>query len=120
MIEIWFSTLAKRVIRHGDFPSRQDLADKIEAFTILYNQTAKPYRWTYGGTPSKRPEPQRNNAAPHESSAQGKQMRRPTCWAAHLRAHSFLATSGPVIRCSSGRVEAMIPSDATRPARTMR
>jgi hypothetical protein len=65
MIEIWFSTLAKRVIRHGDFPSRQDLADKIEAFTILYNQTAKPYRWTYGGTPSKRPEPQRNNAAPH-------------------------------------------------------
>jgi transposase len=53
MIEIWFSTLAKRVIRHGDFPSRQDLADKIEAFTILYNQTAKPYRWTYDGTPLK-------------------------------------------------------------------
>ena len=53
MIEIWFSTLAKRVIRYGDFPSRQDLADKIEAFTILYNQTAKPYRWTYDGTPLK-------------------------------------------------------------------
>ena len=51
--EIWFSTLAKRVIRYGDFPSRQDLADKIEAFTILYNQTAKPYRWTYDGTPLK-------------------------------------------------------------------
>ncbi|MFY9650623.1 MAG: hypothetical protein WAK38_11850, partial [Trebonia sp.] len=46
-------------------PSRQDLADKIEAFTILYNQTTKTYRWTYDGTPSKRPEPQRNNAAPH-------------------------------------------------------
>jgi hypothetical protein len=41
------------VIRHGDFPSRQDLADKIEAFTTLYNQTAKPYRWTYDGTPLK-------------------------------------------------------------------
>src|ERR1700733_660741 len=44
----------------------------------------------------------------------------PNTLAAHLRAHSFLPTSGPVIRCSSGRVEAMIPSDATRPARTMR
>lgn len=52
-IEIWFSHLAKRVIRHGDFTSRSDLADKIEAFTILYNQTAKPYRWTYDGTPLK-------------------------------------------------------------------
>ena len=43
----------RAVHRHGDFPSRQDLADKIEAFTILYNQTAKPYRWTYDGTPLK-------------------------------------------------------------------
>lgn len=50
MIEIWFSALAKRVIRDGGFPSRDDLADKIEAFTILYNRTAKPYRWTYDGS----------------------------------------------------------------------
>ena len=53
MIEIWFSHLAKRVIRYGDFPSREDLADKIETFTVLYNETAKPYRWTYDGTPLK-------------------------------------------------------------------
>lgn len=53
MVEIWFSTLAKRVLRHGDFPDRADLADKIEAFTILHNQTARPYRWTYEGTPLK-------------------------------------------------------------------
>jgi len=53
MIEIWFSTLAKRVIRYGDFPSRGDLADKIEAFTNLYNETATPYRWAYDGTPLK-------------------------------------------------------------------
>jgi len=53
MVEIWFSTLAKRVLRHGDFSGRGDLADKIEAFTILHNETARPYRWTYDGTPLK-------------------------------------------------------------------
>lgn len=52
-VEIWFSHLGKRVIRHGDFTSPSDLADKIDAFTILYNQTARPYRWTYDGTPLK-------------------------------------------------------------------
>jgi transposase len=53
MVEIWFSTLAKRVLRYGDFSNRSDLADKIEAFTILHNETARPYRWTYDGTPLK-------------------------------------------------------------------
>ena len=32
---------------------RADLADKIENFTVVYNRTAKPYRWTYDGTPLK-------------------------------------------------------------------
>jgi len=53
MVEIWFSTLAKRVLRYGDFSDRGDLANKIEAFTILHNEAAKPYRWTYEGTPLK-------------------------------------------------------------------
>jgi hypothetical protein len=53
MIEIWFSNLARRVLRYGDFPSRSDLIDKIEAFTILHNKTARPCRWTYDGTPLK-------------------------------------------------------------------
>jgi transposase len=53
MVEIWFSTLAKRVLRYGEFTGRDDLADKIEAFTIQHNETAKPYRWTYDGTPLK-------------------------------------------------------------------
>jgi transposase len=51
MIEIWFSTLAKRVLRYGDLPDRGDLTGKIETFTILHNETARPYRWTYDGTP---------------------------------------------------------------------
>ncbi|MDH6221440.1 IS630 family transposase [Streptomyces pseudovenezuelae] len=60
VIEIWFSTLTKRVLRYGDFPSRSDLIDKIEAFTILHNETARPYRWTYDGTPLKAPCPSTN------------------------------------------------------------
>ncbi len=52
-VELWFSNLGKRVIRYGDFATRTDLAEKIEAFTIQYNETARPYRWTYDGTPLK-------------------------------------------------------------------
>lgn len=47
MVEIFFSILARRVLRRGDFASRQDLIDKILAFITNYNQTAKPFRWTY-------------------------------------------------------------------------
>jgi hypothetical protein len=36
-----------------EFTSRQDLADKIENLTVVYNRTAKPYRWTYDGRPLK-------------------------------------------------------------------
>ncbi|MET8681950.1 IS630 family transposase [Streptomyces sp. NPDC004647] len=52
-VELYFSTLARRVLRHGDFPSRDDLIDKIDTFAIRHNTTAKPYRWTYDGSPLK-------------------------------------------------------------------
>jgi transposase len=51
--ELYFSILTRRLLRRGEFTSRQDLADKIENFTIVYNRTAKPYRWTYDGRPLK-------------------------------------------------------------------
>ncbi len=51
-IEIWFSTLARRVIRRGDFVSRRDLTEKILAYIAYYNRhLAHPYRWTYTGKP---------------------------------------------------------------------
>jgi hypothetical protein len=50
---LFFSILTRRLLRRGEFTSRQDLADKIENFTIVYNRTAKPYRWTYDGRPLK-------------------------------------------------------------------
>jgi transposase len=52
-VEMYFSALTRRVVRHGDFPSREDLINKIETYVIEKNTTAKPYRWTYDGTPLK-------------------------------------------------------------------
>ncbi|MFI6007193.1 IS630 family transposase [Streptomyces sp. NPDC051366] len=52
-VELFFSALTRRVLRHGDFPSRDDLIDKLESYAINHNVTAKPYRWTYDGTPLK-------------------------------------------------------------------
>ena len=52
-IELYFSALTRRVVRHGDFASRDDLINKIETYVIAKNTTAKPYRWTYDGTPLK-------------------------------------------------------------------
>ncbi|QIY68457.1 transposase [Streptomyces sp. RLB1-33] len=52
-VELFFSALTRWVLRHGDFASRDDLIDKLEAYAIGHNETAKPYRWTYEGTPLK-------------------------------------------------------------------
>ncbi|VFN00943.1 MAG: DDE superfamily endonuclease [Candidatus Kentron sp. G] len=51
-IEIWFGTLAKKVIRRGNFLSKDDLRAKIMAFIDYFNATmAKPFKWTYQGKP---------------------------------------------------------------------
>ena len=47
MIEIFFSILTRRMLRRGDFASRDDLIQKITKFIRTYNSTAKPFRWTY-------------------------------------------------------------------------
>jgi hypothetical protein len=46
-----FSILVRRVIKHGNFTSVADLQAKILAFIDYFNQTAKPFRWTYTGRP---------------------------------------------------------------------
>ncbi len=52
-VELYFSALTRRVLRYGDFPTPDDLISKIDRFGISHNQAAKPYRWTYEGTPLK-------------------------------------------------------------------
>jgi hypothetical protein len=48
-IEIFFSILWRRLLKHGIFTSEQDLACQMLAFIETYNQTAKPFKWTYTG-----------------------------------------------------------------------
>jgi transposase len=49
-VEIWFSILARRVLRRGSFTSKEDLRDKILAFIEYFNKVmAKPFRWTFTG-----------------------------------------------------------------------
>lgn len=49
-VEIWFSILVRKVIRRGNFISREDLIAKVLAFVEYYNRTmAKPFQWTYKG-----------------------------------------------------------------------
>ena len=51
-IEIWFSILARRVLRRGSFRSTDDLRRKVRAFIRYFNAVfAKPFRWTYTGRP---------------------------------------------------------------------
>ena len=48
-IEIFFSILYRRLLKHGIFTSEGDLAQQMLAFIETYNQTAKPFKWTYTG-----------------------------------------------------------------------
>jgi transposase len=48
-IEIFFSILARRLLKNGTFTSEQDLAEQMLAFIETYNQTAQPFTWTYTG-----------------------------------------------------------------------
>jgi hypothetical protein len=53
-IEIFFGILHKKVIKRGNFTSKEDLKDKVEKFITYFNETiAKPFKWTYGGKPCK-------------------------------------------------------------------
>jgi len=49
-IEIWFSILARKLLKRGNFTSVADLKAKVLAFVAYFNRTmAKPYRWSYQG-----------------------------------------------------------------------
>jgi len=49
-IEIWFSILARKLLRNGSFVSLDDLCNKVFRFIDYYNSTmAKPFKWTYSG-----------------------------------------------------------------------
>jgi transposase len=48
--EIWFSILARKLLKGGLFTSVADLKAKVRACVEYFNRTmAKPFRWTYHG-----------------------------------------------------------------------
>jgi transposase len=50
-VELWFSILSKRRLKNGVFNSKKELIDTIMSFIEKYNETGKPFKWTYRGTP---------------------------------------------------------------------
>jgi putative transposase len=51
-VEIWLSILVRKVLKRGNFKSRDELKRKVLAFVEYYNRTmAKPFKWTYQGKP---------------------------------------------------------------------
>lgn len=52
-IELFFSILQRKVIRNGNFESQDDLITKMMTYITDYDQTAKPFAWTYAADPLK-------------------------------------------------------------------
>ena len=47
LIEQWFGVLTRKLLRCGDFTSREDPETRITAFTIRHSKRARPYKWSY-------------------------------------------------------------------------
>ena len=53
-VEIWFSILAKKLLRRSSFSSTEELTAKVLAFIDYFNRTmAKPIQWLYSPRPLK-------------------------------------------------------------------
>lgn len=46
-VEIYFSIIQRKLIRHGHFPSQSALRHSILDFQYHYNHTAKPFHWSF-------------------------------------------------------------------------
>jgi len=57
-VELWFSVLARRFLKRGDFGAVQDFETRLYDYLEVYNtHHAHPYRWTYTGQPLVRATP---------------------------------------------------------------
>lgn len=51
-VEIWFSILTRRALKRASFDSLEALRKRLTEFIEYFNAVlAKPFRWTYAGTP---------------------------------------------------------------------
>jgi hypothetical protein len=57
-VALWFSVLARRFLKRGDYASVQDFDTRLSDYLACYNtHHAHPYRWTYTGQPLVRATP---------------------------------------------------------------
>ncbi len=52
-VELFFSILTRRLLRRGEFASRDELILRVMEFIRHHNHQAKPFRWTYDASPLK-------------------------------------------------------------------
>jgi hypothetical protein len=52
-VELFFSVLARRLLKRGEFTSVEDLVGRVMAFIDDDDRTATPFRWTSNGRPLK-------------------------------------------------------------------
>lgn len=52
-VELFFSILTRKLLKRGEFASRDELVQRVMAFINHHNRTARPFAWTYDGTPLK-------------------------------------------------------------------
>lgn len=51
-IELWFGILSRRVLRYGNFRSKEELVRSVDTFIQAWNrEEAHPFRWTFTGFP---------------------------------------------------------------------
>src|SRR5262249_52130838 len=51
-VELWFSVLARRFLKRGDFAGAGQVEARLRVFLADYNRQQAPrYRWTYTGQP---------------------------------------------------------------------
>jgi len=47
-VEIWFSILQRRILKHGDFATPRSQAERVEGFIAHWNRVERrPFRWTW-------------------------------------------------------------------------
>jgi hypothetical protein len=55
-IEVWFSILARKVVKRGNFTSKQDLKERLVRFIKYFNESMdKLFKWTTSRSPRWRP-----------------------------------------------------------------
>jgi transposase len=83
-IELFFSALARRFLRRGDFASADQFAERLGRFLEAYNAAeAHPYRWSFAGAARVRGLAFRRR---REQEQHGRAWchRRPACWSRAL------------------------------------